>query len=444
MIHFIKTFALPILVILILVDLICFRIILKLSNGIHIIIYALLILLILEYYSFVAFKNVIESRVALWAYILFHIVLYGSLIYLAITGKRGFSSEEFKYILVIITLIMIPKLIVALTFIVDDWLRMLQVGVRQVKDGEPAIPSRRRVVTWIGLGLASIPFLAVLDGILFGKYRYRVIKKQLFFDDLPQEFDGFTITQISDIHSGSFDDTEKVKYGVEMANAQNSDILVFTGDMVNNVSDEFEPYKEIFAVLSAKEGMFSTLGNHDYGDYGELTEQEKQRSIARIQEMQREIGFVPLNNEMRTIERQGKRLNIVGVENWGHSDHFPKKGDLRKATAKVQEGDFNVLLSHDPSHFDHNLKAYDNVINFPKKMHLTLSGHTHGMQFGIEIPGLIKWSPVQYRYHHWAGLYEEKGRKLYVNRGFGYLAFPGRVGMWPEITVLELKRKVEA
>lgn len=440
MLQIIKTFTIPLLLILLIVDMVFFRSIAKLFNGFSgILIYLVIILFILEYYSFQAFKNVNESVGSLWVYIIFHVALYGSLFYFISNRNGGFASSGFKNIFIILTLFIVPKIFIAITFVIDDLLRLIQY---KFISNQPIMPSRRKAVTWIALGLASIPFLGVIDGILFGRYRFRVIKKQVFYDDLPEEFDGFTITQLSDIHSGSFDDIEKVKYGIDMANQQKSDILVFTGDMVNNVSDELEPYKDLFSVLTAKEGMFSVLGNHDYGDYGNLTREEKQKSIARIQELQREMGFVPLNNEMRTIERNGKRLNIVGVENWGHSEHFPKKGDLKKATEGVKEGDFNVLLSHDPSHFDHDLKGYDNIINFPKKMHLTLSGHTHGMQFGIEIPGLIKWSPVKYRYHNWAGLYEKNDRKLYVNRGFGYLAFPGRVGEWPEITVIELKKKV--
>lgn len=309
----------------------------------------------------------------------------------------------------------------------------------QARDGG-TIPSRRKAISLIALGVASVAFLGIFDGILFGRYRFRVVRKKIKIKDLPEEFEGFTITQLSDIHSGSFDDVDKVNYGVRLANAQKSNILVFTGDLVNNHYIEFIPYQKIFSQLNAKDGMFAVLGNHDYGDYGNLSSEQKKESIAKIQQMQREMGFTVLNNDMKTIERNGKRLNIIGVENWGNSPHFPKKGDLRKASLGVQEGDINILLSHDPSHFDHDIPEYENVINFEKFIHLTLSGHTHGMQFGIEIPGLIKWSPVQHRYHHWAGLYEEKGRQHYVNRGFGYLAFPGRVGEWPEITVLELTR----
>ncbi|MXV38885.1 metallophosphoesterase [Flavobacteriaceae bacterium Ap0902] len=411
-------------------------------GGTGIVFYFILIILGLEYYSFQAFRNVNQNVIALWVYILIHVLLYGGLLYMNINGRAPASSAAMRNSLIILSLLVIPKIFIAIIFIIDDILRLIQYGVSSLGNNTPDMPSRRKMITWLGLGIAAIPFIGVLDGIIFGKYRYRVIRKQVFFDDLPEEFDGFTITQISDIHSGSFDDPEKVKYGVELANAQKSDVLVFTGDMVNSVYTEFEPYVDMFSVLTAKEGMFAILGNHDYAVHSKLDAVERRESVNKLQDLQRKVGFEPLNNEMRTIERNGKRLNIVGVENWGNSEHFPKEGDLKKATAGVKQGDFNVLLSHDPSHFDHDLKEYDNVINFPKKMHLTLSGHTHGMQFGIEIPGLVKWSPVKYRYHNWAGLYEENQRKLYVNRGFGYLAFPGRVGIWPEITVLELKKKV--
>lgn len=439
---FLKKFIIPILVILALVDMVFFRYLLKVFKGIGVPLYFLIVIIGLEYYSFQAFRTLNRSTLGLIVYILIHVLLYGSIFYFAAGGRQNPSSSNFKIMLIVLTLFLVPKLFLALSLIVDDMVRMVQYFLKTNGGESVEIPGRRKAVAWIGLGIAAIPFLAVLDGIFKGKYRYRVIRKTVFFEDLPQEFDGFTITQLSDVHSGSFDNAKKVDYGVKMAAEQGSDILVFTGDMVNNEASEFESYKDIFAQLNAKDGMFAILGNHDYGDYGNLTPEEKKKSIARLQKMQREIGFEPLNNAMRTIERKGKRLNIIGVENWGHSDYFPKKGDLKGATAYVKEGDFNVLLSHDPSHFDHDLAEYDNVVDFEKKMHLTLSGHTHGMQFGIEIPGLIKWSPVKYRYPNWAGLYEKNGRMLYVNRGFGYLAFPGRVGMWPEITVLELKRKV--
>lgn len=441
--RFFRAFILPLIIVLTMVDFVFFRVMIRWFKGAGFMIYVWLIIFCVEYYSYHALRVISKNKWTLIAYITVTVLMYGSFLYFAITGEKGFSSVEFKRLIMILTLFIVPKIFLAVAMIIEDVFRMGSfIYQRFSQDDLAAIPDRRKAVAWIALGIAAIPFLAVLDGIFFGKYRYRVIRKQVFFDDLPDEFDGTTITQLSDIHSGSFDNADKVAYGINLAKEQKSDILVFTGDIVNNYYTELEPWESLFSELDAPMGMFAVLGNHDYGDYGNLSQEEKKDSIARIQKMQRNMGFQPLNNQMHTIERRGKRLNIIGVENWGASHYFPKKGDLRKATAEVKEGDFNVLLSHDPSHFDHDLDEYDNIINFSKKMHLTLSGHTHGMQFGIEIPGLIKWSPVKYRYHNWAGLYEINGRKLYVNRGFGYLAFPGRVGEWPEITVIELKKKV--
>uniref|UniRef100_UPI0039A5A34B metallophosphoesterase n=1 Tax=Ornithobacterium rhinotracheale TaxID=28251 RepID=UPI0039A5A34B len=399
----------------------------------------ILSLILIECYSYQAFRIFTKNNLFFAAYIIINALIYGSIIYLLFHGGRNnFTNPAFKRLIILFTLFIIPKTLLALGMMIEDSFRLASYLFHA--KGGATLPSRRRAISLIALGIASVTFLGVLDGILFGRYRFRVIRKKVKIKDLPEEFEGFTITQISDIHSGSFDDIEKVNYGVQLANEQKSDILVFTGDMVNNHYSEFVPYQKIFAQLNAKEGMFAVLGNHDYGGYGNLTPAQRKESLEKIQQMQREIGFTVLNNEMKTITRNGKRLNIIGVENWGNSSHFPKKGDLRKASAHAQEGDINILLSHDPSHFDHQMPEYANVVDFPKFIHLTLSGHTHGMQFGIEIPGFIKWSPVQYRYHHWAGLYENKGRQHYVNRGFGYLAFPGRVGEWPEITVLELTR----
>lgn len=439
--QFIKAFIIPIVLLLVVLDMIFYRFLLKISGGLGMGIYFVILILCLEYYSFYAFRTLNKTTLGLGIYIVLHLWLYGSFIYFAVTGPRGFSSPHFKKMIIILTLFIVPKIFLAAAMILEDVGRIIGYTYQSITHTAPEhIPGRRKALAWIALGIAAIPFIGVLDGILFGKYRYRVIKKKIKIKGLPKEFEGFTITQLSDIHSGSFDNKEKVEYGVNMALAQDSDILVFTGDMVNNYYKEMLPWKETFAKLRAKHGMYATLGNHDYGDYGNLTPAEKKESIAKLQEMQREMGFKTLNNQKDTIERNGKRLNIIGVENWGSSHYFPKKGDLRKAAQGVQKDDINILLSHDPSYFDHDIDGYDNIINFPQTMHLTLSGHTHGMQFGIEIPGLIKWSPVKYRYHNWAGLYQQKGRQLYVNRGFGYLAFPGRVGEWPEITVLELTK----
>lgn len=440
--QFVRVFFVPLLILIMTVDMVFFRFLLKASRGMGMSIYFWIVAMALEYYSFHAFRSLSKSKLSLWIYIGVHVLLYGSIFYFSMNERQGFSSPNFKRLIILLSLFIVPKVFLAFTLILDDILRIFQYTFLSTQTSEAIeIPSRRKVVSLLGLGLAAIPFLGVLDGIFRGKYRYRVIRKTVYFEDLPAAFEGFTITQLSDIHAGSFDDIEKVDYGIKLAAQQNSDILVFTGDMVNNEAYELAPFVDMFSQLNAKDGMFSILGNHDYGDYGELTDAQKAESVASLQAMQENIGFKMLNNARHTIEREGQRLNIIGVENWGHSSFFPKKGDLNKATEGVQQDDFNVLLSHDPSHFDHDLEDHPNVINYEKKLHLTLSGHTHGMQFGIEIPGFVKWSPVKYRYENWAGLHEKNGRKLYVNRGFGFLAFPGRVGMWPEVTVLELRKK---
>jgi hypothetical protein len=287
----------------------------------------------------------------------------------------------------------------------------------------------------VALGIAAVPFGALLFGMYKGKYNFKVLKYTLEFDDLPDAFDGYQITQISDVHSGSFDNREKIEYAIDLVNKQKSDVLFFTGDMVNNKSEEMLPWKALFSTLEAKDGKFSVLGNHDYGDYVDWnSEEEKQQNLEDLKKLQKEIGFDLLLNDSRYLKKGNDKIAIVGVENWGRGG-FKKAGDLKKAVEKIDKNDFKILLSHDPSHWE------DVVLHDDEHYHLTLSGHTHGMQFGIEIPGWIKWSPAKWRYTYWAGVYKELGQYINVNRGFGFLGYPGRVGIWPEITVITLKKK---
>jgi predicted MPP superfamily phosphohydrolase len=275
--------------------------------------------------------------------------------------------------------------------------------------------------------------VSFIYGIIQGKYNYKVLKYQLTFDDLPEAFDGYTITQISDIHSGSFTNKEKIQYGVDLINEQKSDLMLFTGDIVNNTADEMDDWIDVFSKLEAKEGKYSILGNHDYGDYMDWKNPEdKIKNFEKIKGIHKKIGFDLLLNESRYIEKNGQKVALIGVENWGKG--FNKAGDIKKASSNVNKEDFKILLSHDPSHWEVMIKKDD--FNY----HLTLSGHTHGLQMGIEIPGFFRFSPSQFVYKQWAGLYQEFGRYINVNRGFGYHAFPGRVGIWPEITVIELKK----
>ena len=340
---------------------------------------------------------------------------------------RQFSFGLFLSWLLFVTLI-------SIFFMGETLVRLFCAPFRTKK--EKVIPSRRRFVSLIGMGVAAIPFAGMIYGMLWGRYNYRVVKHTLYFDDLPEAFDGYRVVHISDIHSGSFDNAEKVQYGIDMINAQQGYVIFFTGDLVNNKAEEMRPWIAHFKQLHAKDGVYSVLGNHDYGDYVQWdSPDEKAKNLETLKQIHQQLGFCLLNNESVFLSRGQQRIAVVGVENWGQG--FIKKGNLKQALSQVDKKDFKILLSHDPTHWQYE------VLKDPNFIHLTLSGHTHGMQFGIEIPGVIKWSPAGWRYKYWGGVYKEKDRYINVNRGFGYLAFPGRVGMPPEITVIELKKKTK-
>ncbi|MEM9934563.1 MAG: metallophosphoesterase [Bacteroidota bacterium] len=332
--------------------------------------------------------------------------------------------------------IFICEFLLAGVFLVDDvlmggeWLYGLtQKSNEAVPNPEP----RRRFLKTVGLGLMSIPFGAYLYGITKGKYDFRIIEQELAFKDLPEAFDGFRILQFSDMHSGSFDTVEEVERGIALMQKQQADLILFTGDLVNSLQQEIIPYKSFLKSLQAPFGKYSVLGNHDYPSSRDLANPDSAgyKNFMAIQQHHAEVDFSLMNNTNVKIEKEDAFIRLIGVENWGSS--FIKAGDFDKAIAGTGEREFNILMSHDPSHWE------EKIINHPKHVHLTLSGHTHGMQMGVEVAG-IKWSPVKYRYKRWAGLYEELNQYLYVNRGFGFIAFPGRVGMPPEITVFTLKK----
>jgi predicted MPP superfamily phosphohydrolase len=422
----------------------------------------LFFIFVIDWYSYQAFKTLFSNqswiKIGFW---FFSIAVYLFVIYGFLSFDRSSNSTlNLGRLISLLVLSMIPKLIIIGLLFGEDIIRLLTGTYQSVSGTNEGdfLPDRRKFVSQTALVLSAIPFLGILHGVLIGKYRFRVVNHTLEFEDLPEEFDGFTITQISDIHSGSFDNKKKLEYAVELINKQESDIILFTGDLVNNHSEEMEPWIETFKKLNAPMGKYSILGNHDYGDYTSWPSKEaKAANMQRLYEIHEELGFRLLRNEsvklqkpalsgvegaalseveepvLSEVEGAGASIDLIGVENWGKG--FAQHGDLPKATANLSDQSFKILMSHDPSHFDEEVK------NFAQFIHLTLSGHTHGMQFGIEIPGFIKWSPASLRYPKWAGLYEELGRYLHVNRGFGVLAFPGRVGIWPEITVLKLKKK---
>ncbi|MBT4678896.1 metallophosphoesterase [Flavobacteriaceae bacterium] len=393
------------------------------------------IIFVLEYYAFQAVKTVTKNRVIKWVWLGIGLLVYLNLLYVIFsTPSNSGQTKQFQMATGMMITILIPKVFILIILFGEDIVRLAQKIISWLgANPTQSISGRRKFISQMALGLAAIPFASFLYGIIQGRYNYKVLKYQLSFKDLPDAFNGFTITQISDIHSGSFTNKEKVQYGVDMINDQHSDLLLFTGDIVNNKASEMDNWIDMFGTLKAPYGKYAVLGNHDYAEYIRgISKEEKEVQFEEIKNIHPKIGFDLLCNEHRYIEKDGQKIALVGVENWGKS--FKQAGDLSKASDGVSKDDFKILMSHDPSHWEAEVKQDD--LNY----HLTLSGHTHGLQMGIEIPGWFKWSPSKYVYKQWAGLYEEYGRYINVNRGFGYHAFPGRVGIWPEITVIELKK----
>lgn len=402
-------------------------------------VYIILIGIFIIYFllTFYASRSLKTLKVPRWVEWLFWLITIGVVIHLLYhwfcRGKVVWSAPQQYAIAGLLTWLIIC-LFVTLPLLLEDITRLIKAIFRKPTNA-PRIPSRRKFVSTLGWGLAAIPFASILYSIFKGKYNYKVWKYTLYFDNLPKAFDGYRITQISDIHCGSFDNYEKIRYGVELINSQKSDVILFTGDLVNNLANEVHNWKSLFATLQAPDGVFSIMGNHDYGDYSSWeTPRAKQQNLEHLFQLQKQMGWQLLLNEHCYLERNGKKIALIGVENWGHG-RFSKYGDLNKAMEGINTEDFKILMSHDPTHWQ------EVVLPENKDIQLTLSGHTHGMQCGIEIPGWLKWSPSQYIYKYWGGMYEEGGKYLNVNRGFGYHAFPGRLGVWPEITVIELKTK---
>jgi uncharacterized protein len=397
-----------------------------------------LIFLLFEWYAFQAIRTVTKQQ---WVYVAFWILcglVVANMTYQFNTGPKSQNLTPMRsYAIGIMMTLLVFDLVIILFLFGEDLYRLVYGVGRKIFSSESAtsfFPGRRKMISQIALGMAALPMAGMIYGMIRGKYNYRVIKHSLVFPDLPEAFDGYQITQISDIHSGSFDNPEKIAYAVDLINQQKSDVILFTGDLVNNEATEMLPWMDTFSKLKAPQGVFSVLGNHDYGDYIPWeSEAAKEANLEHLKQIQKDMGFELLLNEHRFLEKNGEKIALVGIENWG-AGGFKKAGDLQKAVDGLSKEEFKILMSHDPSHWDAQ------VIHDDKHFHLTLAGHTHGMQFGIEIPGWIKFSPVQWRYPRWAGVYKEKGQFLNVNRGFGFLAYPGRVGIWPEITVIELKR----
>ena len=332
----------------------------------------------------------------------------------------------------------LTQIFMVLFFLVDDlrrgafWTMGQAASIAGAKfmNTEKGIP-RSTFLSWMGVGLSSTLFLSLLYG--FGnKYNYKLIKKKIILKGLPLAFKGFKIIHISDIHSGSLKDKAAVLKGIELIEKQNADLVLFTGDLVNDRASEMQDWMDVFGKINAPRGVYSTLGNHDYGDYVKWdTVEEKKQNLEALKQVHHDLGWRLLMNENISIEKNGEKIKIVGIENWGAKARFPKYGKMDEAMQGVSKEEVAILMSHDPSHWEAE------VIPKYASIQLTLSGHTHGMQFGLENP-YFKWSPVQWVYKQWAGIYDNKDQQLYVNRGFGFLGYPGRVGILPEITLIEL------
>lgn len=403
------------------------------------------IMALLDTYVFMAVKAVSQSASPKTRTIIYS--LYWGLTAITIIcfllfvfTEQDFMGRKVRtYLFAIVIGLFLAKLVAVLFFMVDDVRRGIQWVVTKifVTNSDGSIPggegiSRSAFISWLGLAAGSTLFGTLLYGFS-NKYNYSVKRIQLAFENLPNAFKGLKIVHISDIHSGSFMDKNAVHHGIDKILAEKPDVILFTGDLVNNRAEEMQDYMEVFGRLKAPMGVYSTFGNHDYGDYvawpyNGITKEE---NLENLKKVHADMGWKLLMNEHAALEKDGEQIAILGIENWSAKARFPKHGRMDLAHPGTEKYPFKILMSHDPSHWEAQVKPH-----YPD-VDLMLSGHTHGMQFGLEIPGL-KWSPVQYMYKQWAGLYEDGKQKLYVNRGFGFIGYPGRVGVLPEITVIEL------
>ena len=403
-----------------------------------------LIMLLLDTYVFTAVRALVQNSTekiklitysAYWSISILAIVLI-----LLFPFVQWFQTHRFfrNYVFAILVGLFIAKVIAAVFFIVDDarrgtlWLMAKLFsgeGTHVVEPGSTI--TRSSFLSWLGIAAGGGIFSTLMYGFS-NKYNYQLKRVRLSYKNLPSSFKGLKIIQISDIHSGSFQDMHAVNHGVEMLMKEKPDLILFTGDLVNDRADEMKDYIDVFSKLNAPLGVYSTLGNHDYGDYIEWPSPEaKVENLERLKGIHKQMGWRLLMNEHVPIEKNGESIALIGIENWGAKARFPKYGKMNEAYPGSEKYPFKILMSHDPSHWDAEVR-----VKYPD-IDLTLAGHTHGMQFGIENP-YFKWSPVQWVYKQWAGLYEEKNQKLYVNRGYGFIGYPGRVGILPEITLIEL------
>jgi len=404
----------------------------------------LLILVLLDFYVFQAIKTVSQGASPKWKTVIYYgywgvsLAIVLALLFIPVMGFDLWPRSLRNYLFATILGLFFAELLVSVFLLVDDIRRLVQWGTGKLffnnTEGENMNVdgiSRSAFLSWLGLGIGGTLFSTLVYGFS-NKYNYQIRRLSLSFGNLPASFRGLKIVQISDIHSGSFMNKREVEKGVDKILNEKPDLILFTGDLVNDQAVEMKDYMDVFSRLKAPMGVFSTLGNHDYGDYTHWeNEAAKEANLEKIKAIHGELGWRLLMNEHVILEKGGESIALLGIENWSAKARFPKHGKMWLAYPGTEKYPFKMLMSHDPSHWDAEVRP-----KYPD-IDLMLAGHTHGMQFGVELPW-FKWSPVQYVYKQWAGLYEEEKQKLYVNRGYGFIGYPGRVGILPEITVIEL------
>lgn len=407
------------------------------------------LLVLLDLYFYQSIKTVLANSslfkknlafYSYWGFTLFSLLLF---LLPSIFTFNDFPKFIRVYVFSFVVMVIISKLIGTTFILLDDIIRLFRwVASYVIKPAEtvsnevavnPHSISRLRFLNIVGVSMAALPFASFIYGMVRGAFDYKVHKVKVVLPNLPSEFNGLKIVQISDIHSGSFISSSPLEAAIKIVMEQNADIIFFTGDLVNNESKEVLPFIDVLKKVQAPMGVYSTLGNHDYGDYITWGSQAaKSQNLQDLKNTHAELGWKLLMNEHVALRREESEIALIGIENWGGNLNFQKYGNMKKAHAGTEKYPVKLLLSHDPSHW--NMQVTEEF----KDVDITFSGHTHGFQFGIEIPGLIKWSPSQFVYKQWAGLYSKENQHLYVNRGLGFLGYPGRVGIMPEITVMEL------
>ncbi|WCM41547.1 metallophosphoesterase [Flavobacterium sp. CBA20B-1] len=400
------------------------------------ILYLLLILVVLgEVYTCILIYRFTEKKIAVYAYLLLLAVIIVSIIsYFKSFDRSAGQTAESMHVTALLLLFILPKLLISVPLFFEDIIRLFYWGYTKLFLAKSVTLLRSGTLLKIILPASLLLMASIIYGIVVGKYNFQVRKETIVFKDLPESFDGLKVLQISDLHVGSWDNKDAIEKGIKMINQQDYDVLLFTGDFVNTLASEADPWIRILQkIKTPKYGKFAVLGNHDYGEYVKWNSAaEKEANFVQIKNNITTSGFQLLLNENVVLKTETDSIYLLGVENWGLN--FKKAGDLKKTSLNVPTDAFKIVMTHDPSHWNAE------IVNHPQKYQLTLSGHTHGMQFGFKIPKVMEWSPATYVYPEWGGLYNKGHQYIYVNRGFGFHAYSGRVGIWPEITLLELKK----